>query len=121
MKALYDSGVRLVLGTDSGTPSNFHVDSTWRQMDLYVKFGIPAMDVIAMATRQGAEWVGLGAKTGTIEPGRLADIIIVNGNPLSDMSALKDPVYVIKDGIQYKGPGISEPPARPSTQATKPS
>jgi len=119
VKTLHSAGVRLVLGTDSGTPANFHVDSTWRQMAMYVKFGIPPMDVIAMATRQGAEWVGLGSKTGTIEPGRLADIIVVNGNPLADMSSLKDPVYVIKDGVQFKGPAAAEPTARPSTQAKR--
>ncbi len=119
VKALYDAGVRLVLGTDSGTPGNYHVDSTWRQMNLYVQFGIPAMDVIQMATRQSAEWVGLGNKTGTIEPGRFADLIIVDGNPLTDMAVLKDPVYVIKDGVQFKGPAAAAASPKPTTQAKK--
>jgi len=104
VKTLYDAGVQLVLGTDSGTPANFHVDSTWRQMDFYVRSGIPAMKVIAMATRLGATWLGRGDKLGTIEPGRFADIIVVDGNPLIDMKLLKDPVFVFKDGVQYKGP-----------------
>ncbi len=116
VKGLYDAGVRLVLGTDSGTPANFHVDSTWRQMALYVKFGLPPMDVIEMATRLSAEWAGQGAQTGTIEPNRAADIIVVDGNPLTDMAALKDPVYVIKDGVQYKGPAGT---VKPLTEAKK--
>ncbi len=107
VKALYDAGVPLVLGTDSGTPANFHVDSTWRQMEFYVRSGIPAIKVIAMATRLAANWVGKGDTLGTIEPGRFADIIIIDGNPLTDMRLLKDPVYVIKDGVQYKGPGVA--------------
>jgi imidazolonepropionase-like amidohydrolase len=115
VKTLYDAGVRMALGTDSGTPANFHVDSTWRQMELYVTFGIPPMEVIGMATRQAAAWMGIAAKTGTIVPGKAADIIIVDGNPLSSMSALKDPVYVFKDGVQYKGPVVTR------SAVTKPS
>jgi imidazolonepropionase-like amidohydrolase len=107
VKTLYDAGVQLVLGTDSGTPANFHVDSTWRQMDFYVRAGIPAMKVIAMATRLSASWLGRGDKLGTIEPGRFADIIVVDGNPLVDMRLLKDPVYVFRDGVQYKGPSAA--------------
>jgi imidazolonepropionase-like amidohydrolase len=104
VKTLYDAGIQLVLGTDSGTPANFHVDSTWRQMDFYVRSGIPPMKVIAMATRLGANWIGKGDKLGTIEPGRSADLLIIDGNPLVDMRLLKDPVYVFKEGAQYKGP-----------------
>ncbi len=107
VKRLYVAGVRLALGTDSGTPGNFHVDSTWRQMELYVNWGIPAMDVIATATRQSAQWLGVGNKTGTLVPGKMADLIIVDGNPLVTMSALKDPVYVFKEGIQMKGPAAA--------------
>src|SRR5262249_23461687 len=120
VKGLYDAGVRLVLGTVSGTPANFHVDSTWRQMDLYVKWGIPAMDVISIATRLSADWSGLGAKTGTIEPGRAADIIIGDGNPLSDMTSLKDPVYVFKDGVQHKGPATGGLATAGATANAKP-
>jgi imidazolonepropionase-like amidohydrolase len=114
VKALYDAGVQLVLGTDSGTPANFHVDSTWRQMDFYVRSGIPPMKVIAMATRLGAAWLGKADKLGTIEPGRFADLIVIDGNPLVDMRLLKDPVYVIKDGVQYKGPAAAAPSRKTS-------
>jgi imidazolonepropionase-like amidohydrolase len=102
MKVLHDAKVRLTLGTDSGTPGNFHVDTTWRQMALYVKNGIPPMDVIAMATRVPAEW--LRVNTGTIQAGKLADILVVNGDPLTDMSSLNNLDYVFKEGVQYVGP-----------------
>jgi imidazolonepropionase-like amidohydrolase len=115
VKTLHDAKVRMVLGTDSGTPANFHVDSTWRQMALYVRDGIPPMDVIAMATRVPAEWLGLGEKTGTIEAGRLADIIVVDGNPLTNMEALKDLVVVMKEGVQYKGAATTDQRPRTTT------
>lgn len=104
VKQLYEGGVQLVIGTDSGTPMNFHYESTWQEMDLFVRYGIPPMKVIAMATRIPAQLYGVGDTLGTIEPGKLADIIVVDGNPLRHMSALQqnNVVHVIKDGIQYK-------------------
>lgn len=105
IKKLYDSGVRLLVGTDSGTPLNYHTDSTRREMELLVRAGIPPMRVLTMATKDSAEYLGMSDTLGTIEPGKLADIIVIDGNPLADMSALQYVVAVVKDGVQYKGPG----------------
>jgi imidazolonepropionase-like amidohydrolase len=104
VKQLYDAGVALGVGTDSGTPGNFHTDSTWRQMELLVRAGIPPMEVISMASRSNAQGLGLGSQTGTIDAGKMADIIVVDGNPLRSMSALAHVVHVVKEGVQYKGP-----------------
>jgi imidazolonepropionase-like amidohydrolase len=103
LKALYDAGVKMVLGTDSGTPLNFHPQSTWREMELHVRFGIPAMKVIAQATRLNAEYLKMADKIGTIETGKFADIIVVDGNPLRSMRELRNVVYVIKEGTVHKG------------------
>lgn len=117
VRQLYRNGVRLVVGTDSGTPMNFHYESTWQEMDLFVRYGIPPMKVISMATRHPALLYGKFDDLGTIEPGKLADIIVVNGNPLRNMSALQqnNVLHVIKGGVQYKGPGID--PSRPVSDA----
>ena len=104
VKQLYDRGVALGVGTDSGTPANFHTDSTWRQMELLVRAGIPPMEVISMATRTNAQGLGLGGETGTIDAGKMADLIVVDGNPLRSMTALRHVVYVVKEGVQVKGP-----------------
>ncbi len=102
IRQLYEGGVRIVVGTDSGTPMNFHSDSTWQEMDLLVRYGMPPMKVISAATRLPALLYRQARDLGTIEPGKLADIIVVDGNPLRHMSALKNVVHVIKDGKQYK-------------------
>ncbi len=117
VRQLYENGVRLVVGTDSGTPMNFHYESTWQEMDLFVRYGIPPMKVISMATRYPALLYGAFEELGTVEPGKLADIIVVNGNPLRNMSALQqnNVIHVIKGGVQYKGPGID--PSRPVSDA----
>ncbi len=101
-RQLYDGGVEILVGTDSGTPMNFHYEATWQEMDLLVRYGMPPMKVISAATRLPARLYGLGDELGTIEPGRLADIILVDGNPLRHMSSLRNIVHVIKGGVQYK-------------------
>ncbi|MBA2555815.1 MAG: amidohydrolase family protein [Chloroflexi bacterium] len=102
IKQLYDAGVRILVGTDSGTPMNFHHESTWHEMELFTEYGIHPMKVISMATRLPALAYGMGRELGTIEPGKLADIIVVDGNPLVTMSALRNVVHVVKGGVQYK-------------------
>lgn len=99
---IFHGGGRIVVGTDSGTPMNFHYESTWQEMDLLSQYGMPPMAVIQAATKLPALLYGRGRDLGTIEPGRLADIIVIEGNPLVRMSAFKDVVHVIKGGAQYK-------------------
>lgn len=103
-KQLYNAGVQLLVGTDAGTPMNFHYEATWREMALLVKYGVPPMEVISAATRLPAELYGVGDDLGTLEPGKYADLIVVDGNPLESMTALKrrSIVHILKGGVQYK-------------------
>jgi imidazolonepropionase-like amidohydrolase len=112
-RQLWDAGVRVLVGTDGGTPLNYQTDATWQEMDLMVRYGVPAMEVIAAATRQNAEYVRMGNELGTITPGKLADIIVVDGNPLISMRDLRNVVAVVKDGKLYKGTA-SDPQASTS-------
>jgi len=101
-KQLINSGARVVVGTDSGTPMNFHVDSTWREMLLLHQNGMTPLQAITAATKQPAMVMKQDHLLGTIEPGKLADVIVVNGNVLEDLSNLRDVEHVIKDGRIYK-------------------
>ena len=104
LRQLREAGVRLLVGTDAGTPLNFHTDATWQEMDLMVRFGIPPMEVLVTATRRNAEYLSLGAETGSLTPGRLADVLVVDGNPLLSMRDLRNVVAVVKDGRVYRPP-----------------
>lgn len=95
---LYDAGADIALGTDSGTPMNFHYEAMWQQMKVWVDYGMEPMHVISAATRHGAELLGKADQFGTIDPGKKADVIVVDGNPLTDMRALRDPDVVVKEG-----------------------
>jgi imidazolonepropionase-like amidohydrolase len=105
IKRMHDAGVRLLIGTDSGTPINYHTDSTRQQMELMVRAGIEPMKVLKMATTDAADYLNMSDSLGTIEAGKFADLIVVDGNPLVDMQALQYVTAVVKEGVQYKGPG----------------
>ncbi len=98
-----ESGAVIGMGTDSGTPMNFHTEALWRELKLFVDHGMSPMRAIVAATRVNARILGRSADLGTIEAGKLADIIVVKGNPLFDIIALADPEVVIKDGVVHKG------------------
>ena len=84
------AGVKMVIGDDFGTPIMPHGDYI-PELELYVKrLGIPPLDVLRWATRNGAELMGLGDQTGSIEAGKLADLVIVDGDPLIDLGCLAD-------------------------------
>lgn len=103
VKQFTESGTVLGLGTDSGTPMNFHTEALWREAKVHVDMGMPPIKVITALTRTGAAILGKARDLGTIEPGKLADIIVVNGNPLFDITALAHVETVVKGGRVVKG------------------
>jgi imidazolonepropionase-like amidohydrolase len=100
-KQLRDSGVTLLVGTDSGIPLNFHFDSTWRELDWFVRLGVPPMEALRAATYWPAQFLKQ-PDLGTISAGKLADVIVIDGDPLTDMSSMRNVVHVVKDGKVYK-------------------
>lgn len=100
-RQLRESGVTILVGTDSGVPLNFHFDSTWREMKAMTDFGMAPMDVIRAATWWPAQFLKQ-PDLGTIAPGKLADIIVIDGDPLTDMGAMRHVVHIVKDGKVYK-------------------
>lgn len=103
VKQWISSGAVLGMGTDSGTPMNFHTEALWRELKVFIEHGMPPLRAIEAATRINAGILGQGRDLGTIEPGKLADIIVVRGNPLENIFALDDPLVVVKGGIVCKG------------------
>jgi imidazolonepropionase-like amidohydrolase len=84
------AGVKLLIGDDFGAAGLDH-GAYNEELALYVnQIGIPALDVIRWATKHGAEAMGLGDQTGSIEAGKLADLLVVDGDPLADITVLGD-------------------------------
>lgn len=103
LKQWIDSGAVLGMGTDSGSPANFHTEALWREIKAHVDLGMSPQRAISSATRINAQILGKGDVLGTIEPGKLADVIVVRGNPLFDVTALSEVEVVVKDGRVWKG------------------
>jgi imidazolonepropionase-like amidohydrolase len=100
-RQLHDAGVKIIMGTDSGTPGNFHSESVWREMEALVRMaGLTPNEAIVAATRDAA--AALKVNTGVIAPGRLADLILIKGNPLDDIIYVQNVAHVVKDGVQFK-------------------
>jgi imidazolonepropionase-like amidohydrolase len=102
VKQFTESGTVLGMGTDSGTPMNFHTEALWREARVHVDMGMPPIKVISALTRIGASILGKQRDLGTIEPGKLADIIVVHGNPLYDITALAHVETVVQGGRVLK-------------------
>ncbi len=99
---LRQTGVRMMIGTDAGIPSMFHNDATWREMVKWVELGVSPMETIQSATLWPARFLKGEANFGVIAAGRFADIILVRGDPLTDMSVMRDVKVVIQSGKRVK-------------------
>jgi imidazolonepropionase-like amidohydrolase len=97
-RQLRETGVTLLVGTDSGIPGNFHTDSTWREIDTWVRLGMTPMQAIAGATRWPARFLRREDDLGTLAPGRLADVIAVRGDVLRYPALLQRVDLVVKGG-----------------------
>lgn len=96
------AGAMIGMGTDSGTPLNFHRDALWREAKALSDEGMPAARLITALTLINARILGKERELGTIEPGKLADITVVKGNPLFDIVALANVDVVVKNGVAYR-------------------
>ena len=102
MKALLDSGCRVLMSTDCGIPNVPHEALAGGIEVLQELTGYPAVEVLKLATSRSAELLGLDDR-GVIEPGRLADLLVVEGDPTQDLSALERVRLVVKGGKLVRG------------------
>ena len=102
VRELHEGGVTLVMGSDSGNwpvfLTEFHGATSVREVELLVEAGIPALDALRMATLNGANLLGLGDELGTLEVGKQASFLAVEADPLSDLSVLRNPAWVVLRG-----------------------
>lgn len=96
-KALHDAGVPIVLGTDLTVPGH----SIHRELELAVQAGLTPMEAIQAATIVPARAMGLGAESGTVEAGKRADLVIIEGDPLANISAIRSVRGVVARGRLY--------------------
>ena len=102
LRRVHAAGGRVLPSTDTGAaPLQVAGFALHRELALLVRGGIAASDVLQAATRQAAEFLGRGDDLGTIEAGKLADVLIVDGDPLTDIEASRRVVTVFQDGVRH--------------------
>lgn len=100
---LKEAGVVMMIGTDSGVPMKFHSQSTWNELDIWVReLGIPPLEAIKSATYWPSKFMGVEDQVGTVSEGKQADIIAVKGDVLRYISLLQKVDFVMKKGTVYK-------------------
>ncbi|TRW48489.1 amidohydrolase family protein [Aliidiomarina halalkaliphila] len=103
---LKETGVVMLVGTDSGIPMKFHCQSTWQEMAFWVdEMGFDAQETIRAATYWPAVMMGVADRYGSVSEGKVADIIAVRGDVLRYMNLLQRVDFVMKDGVVYKQDG----------------
>ena len=95
----YRRGVQIVFGTDSGVSPH---GENWKEFIYMVEAGMAPVEALNSAMSAGAELLGIDDELGTIESGKLADIIAINGNPLQDIKQMENISLIVKDGQIYK-------------------
>lgn len=96
VKRMKDRGIFIAMGTDLGGALTLH-----RELELYQKAGFTPAEILARATFEAADYMGLGAELGSIEPGKQADFFLVPGNPADDLKAIKTIRLVSKGNTVY--------------------
>jgi imidazolonepropionase-like amidohydrolase len=115
LKKMHKRGIRVLPGGDYGFAFTPHCENA-RDLEYFVKYlGFTPMEAILSTTRVGAEIMMKGSELGQVRDGCLADLLLVDGDPLSNLAILREPrkvLAVMKDGVFYKKPEIASARSR---------
>jgi imidazolonepropionase-like amidohydrolase len=108
LKTCVAAGVKIAAGTDAGNPGTFHGLALAREVGFYVTAGMSTVDALNTATRNAADVLGR-PDLGRIQRGAVADLVIVEGNPMTDIGALSKVALVYKDGVPVDRSALALP------------
>lgn len=111
VKTMFDAGVPIALGTDAGMPGTLHGDATLRELELLVRAGLKPAQALVVGTSVSAKLMRLDGDRGTIQPGKRADILLVDGKPWEIISDIRRVDRVLIDGKLVVGRGAPQLPA----------
>lgn len=99
LRRVHEAGVTIATGTDAGNPLTLHGPSIYNEMEAMQAAGISARDVVVMSTRNGAVAMRRLEDFGTLEAGKLADLIVLEENPNEDVRAFRSLTHVMRAGV----------------------
>jgi imidazolonepropionase-like amidohydrolase len=101
LRPVWDAGITVAMGTDAGNVGTLHGPSIFREMQLMRDAGLTMPEILLSATVNGAKVMGMERDLGTVQPGKLADLIILNADPLQSVDNLSKVHRTIKGGVVY--------------------
>jgi imidazolonepropionase-like amidohydrolase len=102
------AGATIVVGTDAGDPLVFHGASILAELEAMQATGLSAADVVVAATRNGARAMGRAKDFGTLEAGKLADLLVLAEDPRRDVRAFRSPTHVMRAGKLYDRAALAQ-------------
>ena len=108
VKKIAAAGISIAIGTDSGLPGNFPGLWEHREMELLVRAGLSPMEVIRAATINGARFLGVDSRYGSISSGKVADFVVLNADPLSDITNTRKIAAVWMNGKQVNRAALAQ-------------
>jgi imidazolonepropionase-like amidohydrolase len=108
LRRIQDAGIDIVMGTDAGNIGTLHGPSIHREMRLMAEAGLTPLEVLRSATVNGARTLGLAGQVGGVEAGMLADLVILDADPLADVGNLEKVHRVIKGGVVFEPEALME-------------
>jgi imidazolonepropionase-like amidohydrolase len=99
LKLVHESGITIALSSDAGNPGTLHGLSIYDELEAMQRAGIPAREIIPMATRNGAKAMQRLNDFGTLEAGKMADLIILDKDPSADVSNFRTITHVMRGGL----------------------
>jgi imidazolonepropionase-like amidohydrolase len=108
LRKVLDAGITVVMGSDAGNIGTLHGPSILREMRLMQESGLTPLEVLRASTTNGAQVLGLAGKVGLIAPGMLADLVLLDADPLADTGNVGKVYRVIKNGVVHEPEKLME-------------
>lgn len=109
LRRVHAAGGTIVVATDAGNPLTLHGPSIHNEMEAMQAAGLPARDIIVMATRNGARLMHREHDFGTVEAGKLADLLVLSEDPRQSVRAFRSLSHVMRGGTLYRQPELAHP------------
>ncbi|MFL5620657.1 MAG: amidohydrolase family protein [Gemmatimonadaceae bacterium] len=108
LRRVYAAGAPIAVGTDAGNPLVFHGPSIFSELEAMQAAGLSAADIVVMATRNGAQAMGRLNDFGTLEAGKLADLLVLAEDPRADVRAFRSLTHVMRGGRLYEQAALAQ-------------
>ena len=99
LRRVVEAGIPVAMGTDAGNPLTLHGPSVYAEMEAMQAAGLTPMQVLLAATRDAAAAMGRGDDLGTVEAGKIADLLVLDADPVADVANLRRLRAVVRAGV----------------------